>query len=217
MLGPSVAGLFVSPTHTFSKIERSQISLVTGLGIEGDAHFGALVKHRFDAKRDPTRPNLRQVHLMQAELIDDLSSKGFAIAAGQLGENISTRGIDLLALPRGTILRIGASAIVEITGLRSCCVQIESFRPGMLKHLLVKQDGKILRKGGVMGVIIKAALSGLPTPSRSRCRHRHMNGSKWCSDAAFVAVIAQTKRPASGRAFPSDDRSDYEPLVDSSA
>lgn len=157
MLGPFVSGVFVSPKHTFSKEPRSRITLVKGWGIEGDAHAGELVQHVFDQRRDPTRPNLRQVHLLQAELLDELASKGFDIEPGELGENISTRGLDLLALPRGTRLQIGP-AVIEITGLRSCCVQIEKFRPGSLQHILVKQDRKLVRKGGVMGVIAEGGI-----------------------------------------------------------
>lgn len=161
MLGPLVTGVFASPKHTFSKERRSQITLVKGFGIEGDAHAGVLVQHLYDKRRDPTRPNLRQVHLLQAELLDDLSSKGFHVQPGELGENIGTRGLDLLALPRGARLRIGATAIVEIAGLRSCCVQIEKFRPGMLRHIVVKQDRKLVRKGGVMGVVVEGGVVGI--------------------------------------------------------
>jgi MOSC domain-containing protein YiiM len=153
-----VTGVFASSTHSFSKVPRRQITLLKGLGIEGDAHAGVLVQHLFDQRRDPTRPNLRQVHLMASELLDDLESKGFALQPGELGENISTRGLDLVALPRGTRLQIGPTAVIEITGLRSCCIQIENFRPGMLQHMLVKQDGKLVRKGGVMGVILEGGV-----------------------------------------------------------
>jgi MOSC domain-containing protein YiiM len=152
---PFVLGVFLSGTHSFTKHPQDVVVLREGLGIEGDAHYGALVKHRFDAARDPTRPNLRQVHLIQAELIDDLTRKGFVVRPGDLGENIATRGIDLMALPVGTRLHIGRKAIVEITGLRSCCVQIDTFQPGMLREIIARVDGKLVRKGGVMGIVIE--------------------------------------------------------------
>lgn len=152
---PLVVGVFLSGTHSFTKHQQDVVMLRKGLGIEGDAHCGPLVKHRFDAERDPTRPNLRQVHLIQAELIDDLTRKGFAVRPGDLGENISTRGIDLMALPVGTRLHIGRNAIVEITGLRSCCVQIDTFQPGMLREIIARVDGKLVRKGGVMGIVVE--------------------------------------------------------------
>jgi MOSC domain-containing protein YiiM len=152
---PFVLGVFLSCTHGFTKHQQDVVVLRKGLGIEGDAHCGPLVKHRFDAARDPTRPNLRQIHLIQAELIDDLTRKGFVLRPGDLGENISTRGIDLMALPAGTRLHIGREAIVEITGLRSCCVQIDTFQPGMLREIIARVDGKLVRKGGVMGIVVE--------------------------------------------------------------
>ncbi|MDI4235835.1 MULTISPECIES: MOSC domain-containing protein [unclassified Bradyrhizobium] len=150
-----VLGVFLSGTHSFTKHPQDVIMLRKGLGIDGDAHCGPLVRHRFDAERDPARPNLRQVHLIQAELIDDLTRKGFVVRPGDLGENISTRGIDLMALPVGTRLQIGRDAVVEIMGLRSCCVQIDTFQPGMLREIIARVDGKLVRKGGVMGIVVE--------------------------------------------------------------
>lgn len=152
---PFVLDVFLSGTHSFTKHRQDSIVLRKGLGIEGDAHCGPLVKHRYDAQRDPTRPNLRQIHLIQAELIDDLTRKGYAVRPGDLGENISTRGIDLMALPVGTRLSIGREAIVEITGLRSCCVQIDTFSPGMLREIIARVDGRLVRKGGIMGIVLE--------------------------------------------------------------
>jgi len=144
-----------SGVHGFSKARCDAILLVRGLGVEGDAHHGATVQHRFDARRDPTRPNLRQVHLLQSELLDDVSSRGFAVGPGDLGENISTRHLDLLALPTGTRLHLGDEAVVEITGLRNPCVHIETFRTGLLAQMRERRaDGTIVRKAGVMGVVV---------------------------------------------------------------
>jgi len=129
--------------------------LIEGLGIEGDAHLGTTVKHRSRVARDPTQPNLRQVHLIHAELHDELAAAGFEVSPGELGENVTTRGVALLDLPAGTRLRLGASAIVEITGLRNPCVQIDRFRPGLLQRVVGRGDGGATwRKTGIMSVVI---------------------------------------------------------------
>lgn len=143
-----------NPSHTFSKHIATSITLLAGLGVEGDAHSGVTVQHRSRVARDPTQPNLRQVHLMHSELFDELRVQGYEIAPGDLGENITTRGVDLLALPRGTQLRIGPSAVVVITGLRNPCVQINRFRSGLMAAVLDHTaDGKLIRKAGVMAVV----------------------------------------------------------------
>ena len=142
-------------THGFSKTTEEEIRLLQGLGVEGDAHSGATVKHRSRARRDPTQPNLRQVHLMPAELFDDVAEAGFTVTPGDLGENVTTRGLDLIHLPRGTRLRLGDEAEVEITGLRNPCVQIERFQSGLLEQMVGKDDeGNIVRKAGVMSIVI---------------------------------------------------------------
>jgi hypothetical protein len=117
--------------HHFSKSACAAIRLHAGLGVEGDAHYGATVQHRSRVARDPTQPNLRQVHLIQAELFDELRAAGFEVAPGQIGENVTTQGLDLLALPTGTRLLLGDDAVVELTGLRNPCVQLNRFRPGL--------------------------------------------------------------------------------------
>ncbi|HEX8347083.1 MAG TPA: MOSC domain-containing protein [Actinoplanes sp.] len=143
-------------TYRFSKPARNEIVLVPGLGVEGDVHAGVTVKHRGRVAVDPTRPNLRQVHLIHAELHDELRQQGFDVTPGQLGENVTTLGLDLLALPRGTVLRFGAEgAAVEITGLRNPCEQINTFRPGLLKRVLGRDDqGRLVRKAGIMSVVL---------------------------------------------------------------
>lgn len=142
--------------HRFSKPILPAIRLLSGLGVEGDAHCGKTVKHRSRVKVDPTQPNLRQVHLIHAELFEELAGKGFSLRPGDMGENITTRGLDLLALPAGTRLRLGSDAIVEVTGLRNPCVQIEAFRPGLLKAVLGRDaDGNLIRKAGIMGIVLQ--------------------------------------------------------------
>lgn len=141
--------------HTFSKPNELTIRLVAGLGVEGDAHLGETVKHLYLVRKDPAMPNLRQVHLMHEELFEELRAGGFDVRPGVLGENVTTRGLDLLALPEGTRLRLGAQAVVEITGLRNPCRQIEAFQPGLLAAVLDKDaDGQVVRKAGVMAVVI---------------------------------------------------------------
>ena len=146
-----------SAGHTFAKATQSGIRLVAGLGVEADAHQGETVKHRSRVARDPTQPNLRQVHLIHAELHDELKASGFSVGPGELGENVTTRGIDLLALPSGARLRLGANAIVEITGLRNPCVQLDRFQPGLMTAVLGRDErGELVRKSGVMGVVVAA-------------------------------------------------------------
>lgn len=142
--------------HRFSKRPVETIRLVAGLGVEGDAHYGETVQHRSRVAVDPSQPNLRQVHLIPAELLDELTEQGFSVAAGDLGENITTRGIDLIGLPRRTLLHLGDKAVVEVTGLRNPCGQIDVFAPGMLKAVIDRRpNGEIVRKAGVMGIVLR--------------------------------------------------------------
>jgi MOSC domain-containing protein YiiM len=131
------------------------VVLVEGLGVEGDAHFGELVKHRSRARSNPTLPNLRQVHLIHSELFDELRDKGFDIVPGQMGENVTTLGIDLLALSAGTRLHLGDGAVVEVTGLRNPCSQLDQMSPGLMNAVLDRDaDGRLVRKAGVMAVVV---------------------------------------------------------------
>jgi MOSC domain-containing protein YiiM len=142
-------------THSFSKQPRMWIRLVAGLGVEGDAHLGTTVQHRSRVARDPTQPNLRQVHLLHRELLGELEAQGFVIGAGDIGENILTRGVDLLGLPSGTVLRIGEVAKVQVTGLRNPCVQLDRFRPGLMAATLDRDAaGGLVRKAGVMAIVL---------------------------------------------------------------
>ncbi|GAA5008072.1 MOSC domain-containing protein [Actinopolymorpha pittospori] len=144
-----------SGTHSFSKPNQETIRLLTGLGVEGDAHLGTTVKHRSRVARDPSQPNLRQVHLIHSELHADLRDAGYEVAPGELGENVTTEGIDLLGLPTGAVLTFGGTAKVKVTGLRNPCQQINGFQSGLLNKVLGRaEDGSVVRKAGVMGIVL---------------------------------------------------------------
>lgn len=152
---PIVAAVACSPLHQFSKARQERIVLVAGLGVIGDAHLGITVQHRSRVARDPSRPNLRQVHLIHGELLEALAGQGFDIAPGDLGENILTRNLALLDLPTGTRLCIGSRAVVELTGLRNPCQQLDRFAPGLMDAVLDRNDdGALVRKAGVMAVVV---------------------------------------------------------------
>ena len=152
---PIVVAVSRSATHTFSKPSQESIRLLAGLGVEDDAHMGRLIQHRSRVARDPNQPNLRQVHLIHAELHDELRGAGFAVSAGEMGENITTRGVDLLGLPTGARLHIGAAALVEITGLRNPCAQLDDFQRGLMAAVLGRDErGRLIRKAGVMGIVL---------------------------------------------------------------
>ena len=151
----AVLAVHLSATHSFSKRNVDRIRVIEGLGVEGDAHCGVTVQHLSRVRADPSQPNLRQIHLIHGELFDDLAAAGYAVAPGQLGENVTTRGIDLLALPVGSRLHI-ASAVITVTGLRNPCQQINDFRPGLLRQVLCTEpDGVVTRLAGVMGTIAR--------------------------------------------------------------
>jgi MOSC domain-containing protein YiiM len=155
MLSASVLAVSRDAKHRFSKANQHSIRLLAGLGVEGDAHLGTTVQHRSRVARDPTQPNLRQVHLIHAELFDELRAAGYDVAPGDLGENITTSGLALLDLPTGTRLRLGPAAVVEVTGLRNPCLQIDAFRSGLLKEVVGRDEtGAVVRKGGVMSVVV---------------------------------------------------------------
>ncbi|NDK23344.1 MOSC domain-containing protein [Streptomyces sp. TR1341] len=155
----SVTAVSSNGVYSFSKPNRPSITLLTGLGVEGDVHAGVTVKHRSRVAQDPTQPNLRQVHLIQEELFAEVGAAGFRVAPGELGENITTRGLDLLALPVGTLLRIGAEAVVEVTGLRNPCLQIDHFRSGLLKQVVGRDDlGNLVRRAGIMSVVTRGGV-----------------------------------------------------------
>jgi len=154
-LAGTVSAVHRDAAHRFSKPRQLSIRIVAGLGVEGDAHFGMTVQHRSRVARDPTAPNLRQVHLIHEELFAELREAGFTVAAGDIGENVTTRGIDLLALPSRTRLHLGGSAIVEVTGLRNPCSQIDKFQSGLMQAVLGRDaDGNLVRKTGVMCIAV---------------------------------------------------------------
>jgi MOSC domain-containing protein YiiM len=139
--------------HEFSKQTADEIVLIEGIGVEGDSHAGVTVQHRSRVRFTPRALNLRQVHLMHAELFDQVAEDGFSVRPGDLGENITTRGIDLLGLPAGTLLRLGEEAVVEVTGLRNPCVQIDRFQDGLMKRLTPPTDDGFGRLAGIMSVV----------------------------------------------------------------
>jgi MOSC domain-containing protein YiiM len=154
-MNAAVAAVARSGKHTLVKFNEDSIWLLPGLGVDGDAHQGATVKHRSRVARDPTQPNLRQVHLIHAELHEELHAAGFAVSAGQMGENITTQGIDLLSLPAGARLCLGGAAVVEVTGLRNPCAQLDRIQPGLMAATLGRDEhGNLVRKAGIMGVVI---------------------------------------------------------------
>ena len=172
---PIVTAISRSGTHTFSKENQQHIRLLAGQGVDGDAHRGATVKHRSRARRDSTQPNLRQVHLMHSELHDQLRAAGFRVGPGDLGENVITRGVDLLGLPTGTRLHLGDEAVVEVTGLRNPCTQIDEYQRGLLKEVVGRHKaGAVVCRAGVMGVVLTGGDVRSGDPIRVvRPPHRH--------------------------------------------
>lgn len=152
---PVVVAVSSSPSHSMSKPNQLFIRLVAGVGVEGDAHAGSTVKHRSRVARDPTQPNLRQVHLVHAELFDELHADGFDVSPGRMGENITTSGIDLLGLAKGSRLHIGSEAVVEVTGLRNPCHQLDRIQPGLMAAVMPKDAaGNLVRKAGIMAIVL---------------------------------------------------------------
>ena len=154
-MNAKVIAVSLSTAHSLSKANQESIKLLAGLGVEGDAHAGETVKHRSRVAKDPSQPNLRQVHLIHAELHDELKAKGFDIFPGQMGENITTEGIDLLGLPTNTKLYIGEKAAIQVTGLRNPCAQLDGFKKGLMAAVLDKdRQGNIIRKAGIMSIVL---------------------------------------------------------------
>ncbi|GAP38002.1 MOSC domain-containing protein [Piscinibacter sakaiensis] len=165
--GARVVAVHARAAHAFSKDPRPSITLVAGEGVAGDAHRGVTVQHRSRVARDPTQPNLRQVHLLAQELLDELAGRGLPVRPGQLGENLTTAGLDLLALSEGSVLRLGDTARVWVTGLRNPCAQIEAFMPGLLAAVLDRApDGTLVRRAGVMGVVLTTGIVSPGDPVR---------------------------------------------------
>lgn len=156
---PKIIAVSSSVAYTFTKPNVESVNLIAGIGIEGDVHAGKTVKHRSRLKQDPLSPNLRQVHLIHSELFDELKEKGFEITPGLIGENITTQGIDLLSLPRHTKLFLGKEAVIEVTGLRNPCNQLNDLQPGLLPAVLDKDEkGNLVRKAGIMSIVLKGGI-----------------------------------------------------------
>jgi MOSC domain-containing protein YiiM len=149
----TVVSVSSDDAHRFSKIVRQSVRLIEGYGVEGDAHAGRFVQHRYEAKKAPLRPNRRQVHLIQSELFEEMRGLGFVIAPGDLGENITTAGIDLLALPLGAKLHLGESAVVELTGLRTPCGLIDKFKKGLKRSMIVRMPSAVTFRAGVLAIV----------------------------------------------------------------
>jgi hypothetical protein len=149
----SVLSVASDPLHRFSKITRDNINLIAGYGVEGDAHAGLKVKQRFLARTKPWLANLRQIHLMPSELFDDLRADNFSVDPGDLGENVTTAGVHLVALPLGTLLHLGRTAVVEITGLRTPCVLIDRFQKGLKQKMMTRKSGRLAFNCGVLGIV----------------------------------------------------------------
>lgn len=155
----AVVAVHRSARHTVTKTSEWSVRLVAGHGVEGDVHAGSAVKHRYQVRKDPTRPNLRQVHLFAEEDLDDLVARGFPVHPGRVGENVTTRGLDLAALPLGTRLRLGGEAEVELTGLRTPCKLLDELAPGLMAAMLDRDErGGLVRRAGVMSVVVSGGL-----------------------------------------------------------
>ena len=164
-MSATIVALARDATHRLSKRPAASLHLLAGLGVEGDAHAGATVQHLSRAAKSPAAPNLRQVHLIHAELFEELAAKGFAIEPGAMGENITTRGIDVLGLPRGARLRFGSEAVIEITGLRNPCHQLDGLARGLMQAVLDRApDGSLIRKCGVMAVVVTSGAVAVGDP-----------------------------------------------------
>ena len=164
--GGRVIAVSRSSRHGFSKQPEQSIRLIAGEGVEGDAHRGVTVQHLYDVRRDPTRPNLSQVHLFSGEMLTELAGRGFAVTPGELGENVLTEGLDLLGLPQGTVLRLGQTILLQVTGLRTPCIRIDAFRSGLQAQLWGESDacGKRTRRAGVMSIVLSGGEVGPGDP-----------------------------------------------------
>jgi MOSC domain-containing protein YiiM len=154
-MGGVVTAVSRSGKHTVSKPNEDCIRILTGLGVEGDAHLGEKVQHLSRVAQDPSQPNLRQVHLIHAELHDELRAAGLRVSPGAMGENVTTRGLDLLGLPIGARLHLGDAAVLEVTGLRNPCAQLDGVQPGLLAASIDRDaQGRLIRKAGIMAVVV---------------------------------------------------------------
>ncbi len=157
---PKIIAVSRSLKHGFSKEPQDAVHLIPGEGVEGDAHRGITTQHLYRMRQDPTQPNLCQVHLLGSETLDELRAKGFTVEPGELGENVLTAGVDLLSLPLGTLMHLGDEAVVQVTGLRTPCSQIDRYQAGLQQHLWGERDqsGRKTRRAGIMSIVLKGGL-----------------------------------------------------------
>ncbi|SRR6266446_5986019 len=149
-----VIAVCCNPEPDLPKPVVDAVHLIENWGVEGDYHAGSLVRHRYLAKKDPTRPNMRQVLLMDAAVFAELAQNDIHIGPGMMGENITIEGMAMMQLAVGTRLAIG-SAIVEVTERRSPCYQLNGIDPRLLKAVARKQDGQAIFKAGIMAQILQ--------------------------------------------------------------
>lgn len=153
-VGGKVIAVCCNPEPGLPKPVVDTVHLIENWGVEGDYHAGPLVRHRYLAKKDPTKPNMRQVLLMDAVVFADLAQNDIHIGPGMMGENITIEGLAVMQLAVGTRLAIG-SAVVEVTERRSPCYQLNGIDPRLLKAVVTKQDGQAIFKAGIMTRILQ--------------------------------------------------------------
>jgi len=163
-----VVGLARDGRNGFSKSAMDTICLIQGQGVEGDAHSGPFVRHRYLARRQPRLPNLRQVHLIPSELFEALRNAGYDLHPGDLGDNIATAGLDLETLPMGALLDLGSEACIELTGLRTPCVLIDRFRTGLKRQMVCSEPVAPRFRCGVMSIVRTGGRLAVGDPIRVR-------------------------------------------------
>jgi MOSC domain-containing protein YiiM len=151
-----IHALSFNAKHAASKGPVDSLRLRAGLGVEGDAHAGKSVQHRSRVELEPDQPNLRQVHLIHLELLEELRAKGFELEPGCMGENVMTEGIDLLGLPTGARLELGEDVVLAVTGLRNPCAQLDAVQPGLMSAVVHRDDaGRLVRRAGIMTIVLE--------------------------------------------------------------
>jgi hypothetical protein len=150
-----VVAVCCNPEPGLPKPVVDAVHLIENWGVEGDYHAGSLVRHRYLAKKDPNRPNLRQALLVDAAVFVELARQDIHIGPGTMGENITIEGIDVMQLLEGTHLAIG-STIVEVMERRNPCYQLNGIDPRLLKAVVKKQPEQTIFKAGMMTRILQS-------------------------------------------------------------